>query len=550
MAREHLCHTDRDVAEQEALRARALVITWRFIMNGLALLIPIVVLTWPLDYVRFRGSPSLVWHITEWRLIVLAWASSIALAYRARPRAGFMPVVIASFAAFTLLGMSAGRVGQLHTNFFYSFYLLPATSILILVPVARRLAVAFTIGVCCVAGYVATYPQFLDDPYLPTALAVMAASCMMSTLIGHMLYDVLRVAHFRGRELVQERLRSEHLLQRLIDHTTTELQRQVAARSRELGNALVKLTQQPALPIGNGRVIDGRYRIVRRLGAGGMGTVHEVERVDDGRRLALKTLRGDIDLAAMARFAREAEIAASLRHPNLVPVIDLGIDEGAMFLVMELIEGGSLEHARPRFGDPRWATPLLAQIATGLAAIHARGIVHRDLKPANVLVANGVARIADFGLASLERDALADTAASLGGLADATVPRLTLPGDVFGTIDYMAPELAAGAHQPEPAADVFSFGVLAYEMLVGRAPFPEPPMIARANGRVIRMPDLGDVPHRAILELCLDLDPGRRARAETLAHALQLASKRCMRGVEAQPHISPSNHSTLRHAGC
>src|SRR6185437_1920440 len=128
--------------------------------------------------------------------------------------------------------------------------------------------------------------------------------------------------------------------------TAEELRRDVAARSKQLADALARLAQTRVEPLTKGGTVEGKYRIVRALGAGGMGTVHEVERITDGRRMALKTLRGRVDTEAMARFAREAQLAAELFHPNLVPVHDVGVTSaGTLFLVMELVDGGSLEAA-------------------------------------------------------------------------------------------------------------------------------------------------------------------------------------------------------------
>ena len=192
--------------------------------------------------------------------------------------------------------------------------------------------------------------------------------------------------------------REQNSRQRTLERTAEELRRQVAERSRELAEALAKLAAQPVKPLDTDRTIDGRYRVLKKLGAGGMGAVYEVERLADHQRFALKTLRGRSDPDAMARFAREAQIAAQIDHPNLVPVIDVGIADGQLFLVMPIVTGGSLEHARREFGNAVWAKPLLRQIAEGLAALHAREIVHRDLKPANILVATDQVRIADLAL--------------------------------------------------------------------------------------------------------------------------------------------------------
>ncbi len=154
-----------------------------------------------------------------------------------------------------------------------------------------------------------------------------------------------------------------------------------------------------------GDTFDSRYLVVRALGAGGMGDVYDVERATDRRRLALKVVTAALQAKQAARFAREAEIGARLHHENLVSIVDVGIAAGATpFLVMELVQGGSLEDKRARFGDTRWALPILRQIASGLAELHANSVVHRDLKPGNVLLVEGnggaapIAKISDFGI--------------------------------------------------------------------------------------------------------------------------------------------------------
>jgi len=305
--------------------------------------------------------------------------------------------------------------------------------------------------------------------------------------------------------------------QRALERTAEELQRQVAQRSRELAEALARLAQQQQpRALEADRTIDGRYRVIRKVGAGGMGAVYEVERTSDGKRFALKTLRGRADTDLMARFAREAQIAAELSHPNLVPVLDIGLADDGLFLVMPLLAGGSLEGSRSKFGDAAWARPLLRQVATGLSALHARDIVHRDLKPGNILVANGVARIADFGLAALRSDSDARTLLSVAH--DDTALPLTQMGDLFGTPAYMAPELAAGVKEARPAADMFAFGVIAYEMLTGRAPFAEPPVVTVASGRSVALPPLDAVD--IVFARCLALDPASRPTAANVVDAL------------------------------
>ncbi|HUJ58600.1 MAG TPA: serine/threonine-protein kinase, partial [Kofleriaceae bacterium] len=197
---------------------------------------------------------------------------------------------------------------------------------------------------------------------------------------------------------------------------------------------------------------------------------------------------------------------------------------GELFLVMPIVDGGSLEAERERFGDEGWARPRLAQVAAGLEALHARGIVHRDLKPANILLDRGVARIADFGLAAVRELATVDHTRSLSdlGLADTLSPdgALTRAGDVFGTPRYVAPELAWGVREAAPSSDVFAFGVVAYEMMAGRAAFKVAPLLERIAGRAIERP----VPlpaDGAMIMRCLEVDPELRPTAQELARALR-----------------------------
>ena len=233
-------------------------------------------------------------------------------------------------------------------------------------------------------------------------------------------------------------------------------------------------------------------------------------------RLALKVLVGIPDRDAVVRFAREAQIAAALDHPNVVAALDVGVTQsGTLFIVMELVNGGTLAQKSARYGEVAWAVPILRQIAAALAAMHARGIVHRDLKPSNVLVDGQTAKVTDFGIASL-----AEHSSSRGGSSDdSIVEPLTLTGDFMGTPLYMAPELITGVRDAEPSADLWSFGVVAYELLTGRLPFAEPPVVARSHRRTIAAPtalrDIDiDADLRALVERCLDQDPSCRPTAE------------------------------------
>jgi serine/threonine-protein kinase len=309
-----------------------------------------------------------------------------------------------------------------------------------------------------------------------------------------------------------------------------EVQRQVAERSRGLSEALARLTESPRTPtrLSPGDVVEERYRIVRTIGSGGMGQVHEVERLTDSRRLALKTLTTVADRQALARFAREAQVAAELDHRNVVAALDIGVTpSGTPFLVMDLVLGSSLAAERSRYGDARWALPILTQIAKALSAMHAHGIVHRDLKPSNVLLDGDLAKVADFGLASLlvDHGPLAKTRPP-----DEDSPALTLTGAILGTPLYMAPELVRGAREAGPPADLFSFGVVAYELLSTKLPYAVPPVLERLSGRDPPTPvPLGQsspsLPAQlaALVDGCLALAPEARPTAEAVAAALEAA---------------------------
>lgn len=267
----------------------------------------------------------------------------------------------------------------------------------------------------------------------------------------------------------------------------TELRHQIAARSRQLQETFGK-GARPGFGLAVGDTIDGRYRVVARLGGGGMGVVYEVVRAADARRLAMKVMAGASSRNDLVRFAREAEIASTVAHPNIVPVVDVGLHEGLPFLVMELVEGGSLDDARERFGDVPWGLAILTDVSAALVELHRSGVVHRDLKPANVLLERGAgaarARLCDFGIARHDVDVLAATARADGpGAAP-----LTATGAPIGTLPYMAPEAGRGAAQVTSKVDVFALGLLGYELLCGAYPFPIPPVLEALAGRALPPP--------------------------------------------------------------
>lgn len=309
-----------------------------------------------------------------------------------------------------------------------------------------------------------------------------------------------------------------------------ELSHQVAERSRELGDVLAGAdVTMDARRLTPGERFAGRYRVLRTLGAGGMGTVYEVARITDGAALALKAIAGAVPSAQAARFAREAEIGARVRHPNVVSIVDIGVSTGVPFLVMELVRGGSLEERRPSFGKVDWSLALLRQIADGLGALHAAGVVHRDLKPANILLDGDVAKLSDFGISRLgQPDSIEVDPGAATEQSPRRRPDLTGAGAMMGTPLYMPPECVFDARAADTAADVFSFAVLAYELLSGRPPFDQPPYLLALAHETLPRPfplDDSEVPAElaTLLARALSTAPAQRPKLAEIRRALTLA---------------------------
>jgi len=253
-----------------------------------------------------------------------------------------------------------------------------------------------------------------------------------------------------------------------------------------------------------GTVLSGRYRLVAKLGSGGMSTVYLARDTTLDRDVAVKVMHREMSEQPdqLERFRQEARAVAKLSHPNVVAVIDAGEDGGYPYIVFEYVEGETLKQRIARVGalDPQEALAYAIEIARGLTVAHARKMVHRDIKPQNVLIdAEGRAKLTDFGISrQLEQDGM------------------TATGRVLGTTDYVAPEQAMG-HAVDERSDIYSLGVVLYEMLIGQVPFHADSQVGVAMKHVNE--ELPDVQQRRpevsaaaalVVERATTKDPARR----------------------------------------
>jgi len=273
-------------------------------------------------------------------------------------------------------------------------------------------------------------------------------------------------------------------------------------------------------PFAVGSVLDGRYRIDGVLGTGGMGRVYRAEHTKIGRSVAIKVLHADLgrNREASQRFQREAIASGRLDHPNIVGVSDFGVlDDGACYLVMEVLEGESLGDRLARDKRIHWseAIPIIRGVLHGLRHAHERGVVHRDIKPDNVYLAHKdgdpVIKILDFGIAKL------------WGVGNTDDPAQTRAGLTVGTPAYLSPEQAVGG-KITPASDLYSASIVLYEMLAGRAPFEDRDPLAMLGAHVSRKP-----PRFAVIAPGIEIPPAledivQRGLVKTAADRIHTAT--------------------------
>lgn len=290
------------------------------------------------------------------------------------------------------------------------------------------------------------------------------------------------------------------------------------------------LNRAEAAQMTAGYALGGRFRIVRFLGRGGMGEVYQAEDQDLKGTVAVKTLRPELvaDPDFLARFRREIQVARQVTHPNVCRVFDVGYDGPRVFLTMEFLDGETLGQRMRRVGAlaQNEAYRIVAQMAAGLGALHEAGVIHRDFKPGNVMIVRGGS--------STERAVIGDF-----GLARSVTPNegqtLTQGEQVMGTPEYMSPEQMLGK-PVTPASDIYSLGLVMYELVTGRKPYPRGGGLENALNRVLEAPAPADELNpvwRAAIFKCLERNPADRP--QTAAELMETLRAEKPSSIVAQP---------------
>jgi len=359
---------------------------------------------------------------------------------------------------------------------------------------------------------------------------------------------VLDVAPERRAALIVE-LSPENLAQqKVLEHLVAECERDTPLFERPARERFASLADEapgsllPAL-------LGDRYHVGRELGRGGMARVYLARDEKHGRDVAIKVIRPELSASlGHERFLREIEIAARLRHPNIVPLYDSGQVDGTLYFVMPYEEGVSLRERLARgplaIVD---ALSVLRDVARALAYAHEHGVVHRDVKPDNVMLSGGSAVVTDFGIAKAVSAALTDSGGST----------LTQSGSAIGTPAYMSPEQATGDPSTDHRADIYSFGCLAYEIFTGNPPFPNQSMhlviaahIATVAPQVTALRADVPAPVAELIAHCLEKHPDARPQsARELLAALDSVSATSTPVPGAAVTSLPRTPRTLRWAG-
>ena len=330
-------------------------------------------------------------------------------------------------------------------------------------------------------------------------------------------FDVVRLRRRAGRDTLIDSDRT-HIRSAAVAPIEPMMECPRCGRCEETSVAQCPADNSALRPVlGVPRTVDNKYRIEHLLGRGGMGAVYRARDMRLDRLVALKVVRAELlnDPEARKRFRREAQIVARLQHPSIVAVYDYGtFPDGGAYLVMELVRGEDLRHVLQREGrlDTAESMQILTAVCEAIGVAHREGVLHRDLKPENILLpaGGGPAKVLDFGVAKLVGDGQAKEQDD-GGTEAQTV--LTAAGMIVGTPAYMAPE-QFHAVEADARTDVFSLGVLAYEMLSGELPFGRGTLadVVLSQSRGVPPMPAELVPPEAerAIRSALDADPDRR----------------------------------------